>query len=236
MRQMEVTTRKLDSRSHVATPEGVEIALTPAGPGVRAVAYLIDLLIRSVVFIALAFLLNLGGALGTGLLLLAYFFLEWLYPVLFELRRNGATPGKRWMKIRVLHDDGTALTLGGSMLRNLLRVVDILPVGYVVGLVAMVVSGQFKRLGDLVAGTLVIHDPGVEDLVLAETPGARPPPIPLTRDEQRAIIDFSARASRLSADRQRELANVLSPILGARDDRAVTLLHQIANGLSGRSS
>lgn len=236
MRQMEVTTRKLDSRSYVATPEGVEIALTPAGPGVRAVAYLIDLLIRSVVLMVLAFVLKFAGAFGSGLSFLIFFVLEWLYPVLFELWRNGATPGKRWMKIRVLHDDGTAITLGGSMLRNLLRVVDILPIGYVAGLVSMVVNGQFKRLGDLVAGTLVIHDPGMEDLVLAETSGVRPPPIPLTRDEQRAIIDFSARASRLSADRQRELANILSPILGARDDRAVTLLHQIANGLSGRSS
>lgn len=236
MRQMELTTGKLDSRSHVATPEGVELAITPAGPGVRVVAYLIDLLIRSVVLLVLGFVLKFAGVLGNGLLLLVYFILEWLYPVLFELWRNGATPGKRWMKVRVLHDDGTAITLGGSMLRNLLRVVDILPVGYVVGLICMVMNGQFKRLGDLVAGTLVIHDPAAEDLVLAETSGMRPPPIPLSREEQRAIIDFSARASRLSPDRQRELANILSPILGARDDRAVTLLHQIANGLSGRSS
>lgn len=236
MRQMEAITRKLDSRSHIATPEGVEIALAPAGPGVRAVAYLIDLLIRSILYVALGFTLTFAGVFGNGLLLLAYFTLEWLYPVLFELWRNGTTPGKRQMKLRVLHDDGTAITLGGSMLRNLLRTVDMLPIGYVVGLVSMMVNGQFKRLGDLVAGTLVIHEPAAEDLVLAETAGARPPPIALNRDEQRAIIDFSARASRLSPDRQRELANSLSPVLGARDDEAVTLIHQIANGLSGRAS
>ncbi|XOZ33630.1 RDD family protein [Halomonadaceae bacterium KBTZ08] len=233
---MEATTRKLDSRSHIATPEGVAIALAPAGPGVRAVAYLIDLLIRSIIYVALGFILTFAGLFGNGLLLLAYFVLEWLYPVVFELWRNGTTPGKRQMKLRVLHDDGTAVTLGGSMLRNLLRTVDILPIGYVVGLVSMMVNGQFKRLGDLVAGTLVIHEPAAEALVLAETAGVRPPPIALNRDEQRAIIDFSARAPRLSADRQRELANSLSPVLEARDDEAVTRLHQIASGLSGRSS
>ena len=100
-------------------------------------------------------MLALAG-LGQGLMLLGFFLLEWFYPVFFELR-SGATPGKRAMGLRVVHDDGTPVGAVASVIRNLLRVADFLPLFYAAGLVSCLVDRDFRRLGDLAAGTLVVH-------------------------------------------------------------------------------
>jgi hypothetical protein len=81
--------------------------------------------------------------------------IEWGYFILFELTTGGRSPGKALLGLRVLRDGGEPVDLRASLMRNLLRVVDALPVNYVVGLVAMVLSPEGKRLGDLAAGTIV---------------------------------------------------------------------------------
>jgi len=219
----------IDTLRQFETPEGIEIALRLAGPVPRAAAFVIDVLIRIGLYLVLLQLLNLAGV-GMGLLLLALFALEWLYPVFFELR-SGATPGKRAMGLVVVHADGTPVGASASLLRNLLRAVDFLPVLYGFGLVAMLVDRDFRRLGDLAAGTLVIHR---DTAVMAPALPARPPlapPGPLDVDTQQAILAFAERGGALSPARQAELAALAGLSVPGSADPAATLLG-IANWIS----
>jgi uncharacterized RDD family membrane protein YckC len=90
--------------------------------------------------------------------ILVNFMLIWGYFSLFEGLWHGQTPGKRWMKLRVIKDSGRAITLFEAMARNLLRVVDAFPSMYLVGVIAMLCNKSQKRLGDMVAGTIVVHE------------------------------------------------------------------------------
>ncbi len=99
---------------------------------------------------------------GAILYLLAFFVLlqltiEWGYFLFFELTTGGRSPGKALLGLRVLRDGGEPIDLRASLLRNLLRLVDALPANYLVGLTAMVLSSEGKRLGDLAAGTVVVR-------------------------------------------------------------------------------
>ncbi len=197
----------IDTCHSQETPEGVELTLSPAGPVPRALAWLVDLTIRMFAYATGAGLLELMGSAGTGLLLIAAFLLEWGYPVYFELT-TGSTPGKRWLSLRVVQEDGAPLTLGAAVLRNLIRFVDFLPLGYLSGYLSCMISGRFQRLGDLAAGTLVVYEHVVLPRPLPEIVVApRPPLLPLTLEEQRAIIAFAERAGHWSEDRLEELAS-----------------------------
>lgn len=226
----------LDTSEHIETPEGVDLEVVPAGVIVRCLAYLIDFSIRVIIFIVLAMLLGWLGDLGAGVLSILVFLLEWLYPVVFEVFINGATPGKKLMKLRVIQEDGTPVKLASSVIRNLLRVVDFLPLGYLTGLVTMTLSGNFRRLGDLAAETMVVHDENVHLYAISEHCQRRPLPMPFKLFEQQAIIQFSQRAEGLSEARQFELANILSPVVKETNQQAVDALHEISNELIGRTS
>ena len=97
----------LDTVRTVPTPEGIELSLKVAGPMPRARAWLLDLLIRLAILLVLGIMLGALGKVGGALMLLIAFVLEWAYPVLFEVLRQGQTPGKRACDLRVLHEDGT---------------------------------------------------------------------------------------------------------------------------------
>ena len=124
----------------IATPEGVSLELPLAGVGSRFVALFVDTLIQMLVFIAVIVLLVVAGADSfavfavTGVTVFALLF---IYPVAFELLAGGRTPGKRWSSLRVVCDDGSPVTFRSSALRNLVRLVDILPGMYLVGAVAI---------------------------------------------------------------------------------------------------
>jgi len=180
----------------------------------RGFALVIDLLIGGVVMFLLslaAIPLDLGG-LGGGLFLLAVFVIQWFYPVLFEVLARGQTPGKKMLGIAVVNDDLSPVTLGTSLVRNLLRTVDFLPLCYLAGLVTMLCNRRFQRLGDLAAGTLVVsisrtvHAAAVEDIA----PLA--PVLALSRGEQTSIVHFLQRGAQLSAPRQQELAALLEGV------------------------
>src|SRR5208282_5922974 len=94
---------------------------------------------------------------GMGLLLIILFLLEWFYPVAFEVLARGQTPGKKLMDLRVLRADGAPVGWSRSTVRSLLAFADFLPFGFAAGLTAMLVSRRFQRLGDLAAGTVVVH-------------------------------------------------------------------------------
>jgi len=148
---------KLDTIAHIETPEGVDLSAEIVGLTPRAIAYLIDFLVRTGIYFAVSIVLSLLGKAGTGLMLIVWFALEWWYPVLFEYFRDGQTIGKKSMGIKVVNDDFTHLTFGAALTRNLLRAADFLPLFYGFGAVSMMVSNRFQRLGDLAAGTVVIY-------------------------------------------------------------------------------
>lgn len=224
----------LDTFRPVETPEGVEIGLRVAGPVARLLAWALDVGIRVVAYIFFSALAGLLGDSGIGLLLVAMFLMEWFYPVLFEVLGHGATPGKRAMGLVVLHYDGTPVGWTASILRNLLRFVDFLPICYGFGLASMLINRDFRRLGDLVGGTVVVHRE-TEALGL-RVPPADPlrPPVPLRLDEQRAVIDFAERLGTWSDERSRELAALASPLTSATGNEGVNRLVGMANWLLGR--
>jgi uncharacterized RDD family membrane protein YckC len=223
----------LDTRYQVETPEGVDLPLRPAGLMVRALAFAIDLglrgLVLGVLFIALAMLGKLGAGLGSILL----FGVSWWYMVLFEVLNQGRSPGKQWMGLRVVHDDGTPVGWSASLLRNLLRVVDLLPFGYFLGAISCLQHPHFKRLGDIAAGTLVIYRE--RSHTRPELPEAQPrrTAFALTLSEQRAILGFAERQGELSRARVDELAAILAQPLQVPEPQAVTELNGIARGLLG---
>jgi uncharacterized RDD family membrane protein YckC len=146
-------------------PEHGRVDLPLAGIGGRTAAALFDALLMLFAggFVALFSLTAvaitaLDEALATGVLILMLGLLPLFGPLLFEATWRGQTPGKRFFALRVISIDGTPATAGQILLRNILRLVDFLPAGYFIGVVSMFLTGHGQRLGDLVAGTVVIRE------------------------------------------------------------------------------
>jgi uncharacterized RDD family membrane protein YckC len=218
----------LDTVRAFETPEGIELQLHVAGPVSRAAAWLIDMLIRAIVYLLCTIVFTIFGEMGWGMILLSYFLIEWFYPVIFEVLK-GTTPGKKLFNLWVCHDNGTPISWQASMIRNLLRVADFLPLFYVVGLISMFMNKNFKRLGDIAAGTLVIYrDKGERSY---EIPEYKPLPSPqvLKLSEQRAILEFAERGKQLSHDRCIELSNTLETLTTHKGEQGQELLLRYAN-------
>jgi uncharacterized RDD family membrane protein YckC len=193
------------------------------------------MLLRGAVFTVAAIPLSLFGVGGNGLAMLLLFALMWAYSVLCEVWLDGQTLGKRALGLRVVRADGTPVTWMPSVVRNLLRVVDILPGVYGVGLVSTLIDPYGRRLGDIVAGTMVIHASELPAGQQVATVLAVPLPVVLAADEQLALVEFAERSGQLTVPRQEELANMLSPLTGCRDTAAVQRLIAHANWLLGRA-
>ena len=170
----------------IDTPEQVGLEYSVAGVGSRFVAALLDSLILFGFFCAEILALVMiaaagsvaamhGGVAGSaGKWLMAFvvfvnFVVIWGYFALFEAYWHGQTPGKRVMKIRVIKDSGRQITLFEALARNLLRVVDYVPGFYLVGVITMLCNKRSQRLGDLVAGTIVVHERMDEASLLYQT-------------------------------------------------------------------
>lgn len=225
----------LDTLRSITTPELIEVQLRPAGLLPRVLAWSIDMVIRGGIFIAVSIPLGVFGGFGSGILALLFFFLEWFYPVLFEVLLQGATPGKRALGLAVVSDDGTPVGWGKSMTRNLLRTADFLPALYGFGIVSVLVHKEFRRLGDIVAGTLVIYrdsHPALPALAAAEPLASA---TPLDRDTQRALVGFAERARGLTPARCDELAALVPHLARAENGpQGVARLLALANHLIGR--
>lgn len=210
------------------TPEGALLQIAVAGPVVRGMAWLVDASIRfavlMVVYIFLAQTItgdqDAPGIIG--LFFIVQFLLSWLYTTLFEALTS-STPGKRLFGLLVIHDNATPLTGSGSIIRNFLRVVDGLPFLNIVGLTTMLIDGRYRRLGDLAAGTLVIYKNEKTDIATFDHVQGVPPPDWLSREERLAVVDFAERSHRLSADRQKELAQLLDHVIVDSEDNVATL-------------
>jgi uncharacterized membrane protein SpoIIM required for sporulation/uncharacterized RDD family membrane protein YckC len=169
-----MTAISLERRVQIETPEQTVLSYTLAGVGSRAAAALVDLFILVVVQVGLFLLFQqIGSATGShatsaqrtsgawayAVGVLVAYALMWGYYVFFEAFWDGQTPGKRWLDIRVVQDGGYSVSFGASAVRNLVRLLDSQPgFLYGVGLVSMTVSKSGKRLGDIAAGTIVVHE------------------------------------------------------------------------------
>jgi uncharacterized RDD family membrane protein YckC len=168
---------------NIETPEQVDLRLPIAGIGSRFIAILVDTLIQVVAEIVLILIIvvfisaaqrehlnemsDTTGKWFVAAIVLFNFLLYWGYFALFEAFWNGQTPGKRLVKIRVIKDSGRQITLFEALARNLIRVVDMIPPNiYLVGLITMLCNRQQKRLGDFVAGTIVVHERATEQPLL----------------------------------------------------------------------
>jgi len=219
----------LDTRYRVEIPGGINLEAQVVGPIPRFFAFAIDLAIRGIVIFVLSILSIPFGSfgLGGGFFLIFLFAIEWLYPVLFEVYMRGQTPGKRLLGISVINDDLSPVTLGTSMVRNLLRTVDFLPLFYLAGLVTMLSNRRFQRLGDMAAGTLVISVPESAKPAVTKDILPLPPSTSLLRNEQSAIVDFLQRSQQLSEPRQQELASILEGVTHQKTDNGVEQLQRI---------
>ena len=159
-------TGALDQVIEIETPEQVSVTVTIAGIGSRAAAAVIDAALIGLLILAAWLLLMAPGIrfLGEGswvlaIGLIATFAIVWGYYVLFEGLRDGQTPGKRMLGLRVVQDGGFSVSFAASAIRNLVRVLDMQPFPTsLLGLLVAVVSGSGKRLGDMAAGTIVVRE------------------------------------------------------------------------------
>lgn len=223
----------IDTIRTIETPEGVELHLRPAGPVVRFWAFLVD---QALVWVGLIFaliLLATLGPLGMGLWFILFFFAQWLYPVFFEVLGDGRTLGKRWLQLRVVMADGRPVGWGPSLIRNLLRWVDGLPGAYTIGLISILFTRDFQRIGDLVAGTLVVHVETHTPMPVLPRVDPLAPPVSLTLDEQAALMAFAERSPRLTSARSEELADLLNPLTQARGAAGLQALLGMARHLWG---
>jgi uncharacterized RDD family membrane protein YckC len=228
----------LDTTREIEVPEGVELTLAVAGLVSRALAFLIDLVIRWTCLGAVSGILAYFGNFGQGLFLILVFVVEWFYPVLFEVFNQGQTIGKKAMGIMVVNDDGTPIDWSSSIVRNLLRFADLLPMFFGFGVLSMLINKDFKRLGDLAAGTVVVHKRSLKKNTVKFDQEGIAPKIPLTLAEQSAIISFAERSTNMSLSRTSELANVLGPwldqdLLKKKPDHNAITLKRMAKWLRG---
>jgi uncharacterized RDD family membrane protein YckC len=173
----------------IDTPEQTALEYPIAGLGSRFLAILADTAIQ---FVLAFFVLIAGGIIGIGvaafgglgpqwvvaIIFILLFLLNSGYFALFEIFWNGQTPGKRYAQVRVIKDDGRPIGAYEAIVRNALRLVDMLPAMYGIGLISIFLSRQSKRLGDFVAGTVVVHEKtleGVRPYVETKTDDTLPP-------------------------------------------------------------
>ncbi|WP_313799373.1 RDD family protein [Cytobacillus sp.] len=154
----------------IKTPEFVSLQFQLAGLGSRTAAFIIDQLLLIIVdiLIIVAFFLFMYGtadimlwemnSLPLAITIILMFLINWGYFFAFEFFSGGKTIGKKMIGIRVIQDNGHSVTLLSSFIRNLLRIIDSLPANYFLGLMMIFFHSKHKRIGDLVAGTIVVHE------------------------------------------------------------------------------
>ena len=157
----------------IETPEQTVLEFPLAGIGSRALALAIDTLLQIAFLIALGliagiisyegFLPRLGKQYVYAILIFIAFLSQFGYFAFFEAIWNGRTPGKKWIHLRVIMDSGRPLGAQGAILRNLMRIVDSLPSIYAVGIITSLISPQNKRVGDYLAGTVVIQEKSIQE-------------------------------------------------------------------------
>jgi uncharacterized RDD family membrane protein YckC len=196
----------------VYTAEGIAYNIECAGLFVRACSFAIDTVIQWVIILTVWIIQNaLHGATGSWILLLAMFLVDWFYHFAWEVAGGGQSPGKRLMGIRVVQNDGSPISLSSSLLRNLMRFTDMFLFLYMIALLCISGSSGFRRIGDWVAGTLVVWTAAGRvksanyDLPADIVPIV--PKKPLSYEEKKTILMFARRYSILGKMRANEIAS-----------------------------
>jgi uncharacterized RDD family membrane protein YckC len=209
----------------IETPEQTALEFPLAGIGSRALALAIDSLLQLGVLVVLGILAGIISYAG----FLPQFGKQWTYAILiflafvsqfgyfafFETVWNGRTPGKKWTRLRVITDSGQPIGAQAAILRNLMRTVDELPALYAVGIVTSLLSPQNKRVGDYVAGTVVIHEkPAEGGRVMWDSPAvpmlAAPPSRILNHAELQLVEAFLERRASLQEEVRRSMARQIA--------------------------
>lgn len=222
----------IDTVLEIETPERLAFRTRIAGPARRMLAWLIDLVVRAVLVLAvlvipISFTASGMSGLGVGLTFFAVFLLDWGYFFVSELVTGGRSVGKMVLRLRVVRPNGLPITWRESFLRNLVRAADIAlfpPYFVILGPLVMAFDDKFRRLGDLVAGTVVVLEESAararataveaDPALLEELPGA----LPLDREDLEAVELFVHRPH-MSDARRDELAGIVAPIYAARIGR-----------------
>lgn len=223
--------RLVDSSLTVETSTGVEIDIRTAGVCVRGIARIIDDAIRLVLMVAVIAILTPLGGFGEGLAFVGVFIVWWFYGVIFEVVNDGVTPGKYFMGLRAVNADGTPIGFVNSAIRSVLLFVDLLPFGYLTGIITMAISGSQQRVGDIVAGTVVVYNQPRKVRKPESTNQHVPVPAHLTTEERMLFLSYQERIRDLSPERAIELAETLTPVLGVSGGRAVSSILGIADGI-----
>jgi uncharacterized RDD family membrane protein YckC len=209
----------------IETPEQTRLEFAVAGIGSRFLALALDLIIQTLVALVLVIaaamigvsglrrLIPQGSLWSTAVLIALFFVLQFGYFAIFEILWSGQTPGKRNVGIRVVKDSGRPLTAAETIGRNLLRIVDQFPGFYVVAIVTALLNSQNKRLGDFVAGSLVIRESSLAEL-RPDWPDSHTTQAPSLLGADRLSIEdltlletFLARRSELPADVRSRMAD-----------------------------
>ena len=152
----------VSNRLFIITPEGINLALTLAGPGSRFIALIIDSIFILVITGAVTKLGRLfslfSSEINVAFMIFTQFLIGWTYFIIFEWRFRGQTPGKKLFKLRVVDKNGFQLKPGQIVLRNLFRMIDAIPLFYLLGGAVCMFSSKNQRIGDMVAATVVIYD------------------------------------------------------------------------------
>jgi uncharacterized RDD family membrane protein YckC len=202
---LEIIVNSID-QLRIDTPEQIALELPLAGIGSRFLALSIDTLIQFSVYLIAGlifiFAMPLGSSvlyflpklLGPSLAIFIIFAVYWGYFGFFEAIWKGQTPGKRYAGIRVIKDSGRPIHAFEAITRNLMRAVDVLPGIYGVGLVCMVCNKESRRLGDWVAGTVVVHEKPSEDVrpswnTSAPVPGVILPTLAQVTPEELILLE-----------------------------------------------
>ena len=159
----------------ITTPENIAIEYELAGLGTRSLAAVIDILMQALIVLATiliyilllvaleathataatAFVKELPGFLS-GLWVILLFLVTYGYSIFFEIRWNGQTIGKRQLGLRVIREGGYPVRPYNILIRNLLRILDFMPMCYLAGVISILASKNYQRLGDIVGGTIVV--------------------------------------------------------------------------------
>ena len=208
----------------IDTPEQISIEFPLAGIGSRFMAIAVDVLIESAGYVLLLLLANFllpdlskhwptAWNWAAAVLIFVFFSVYWGYYAVFETLWKGQTPGKRLAGIRVIKDTGRPVTAYEAVARNLLRVVDQLPGMYAVGVITMFLNKKSKRIGDFVAGTVVVHERKQDSGVFFNTssqPSTALEVSKLSNRELEVIETFLARRLDLSPELRRSTAQRLA--------------------------
>jgi uncharacterized RDD family membrane protein YckC len=212
----------LSRAERTITPEAVTISVDTAGLGSRMIAWLVDTVIQLVIVVPILIGIGTGDVSSMVEVVVVYavlFLIVWGYYPLFEFVGQGRTPGKRAQRLRVVRTDGQPAGGAAILVRNLIRIVDVILLPFL-GVISMLVTARAQRLGDLAAGTMVIREgrlvapetiasPGGSGLPAVDTSG-------LSEREYDVIRSFLSRRASLDRSARQRLAGQLAASVRGR--------------------